>query len=341
MNATQKQIEVNTYPADPARPMHGVAPFRLMSGRGIVDARGRVIATVRADSVMDAKGYAIRDRHNAFTPIEADDNAHGIAAALNIAHGMRDAIRAAVATIDACGSISETTLDMLRKYGDGGRLECARAESSSDEFRADGRELIDTGDGAQPYDVIRTQGEEWAAFAPPEWSARVVDALNGSHAMAEALREIRNLQAFAMTDARGMRGDNGAELERIISGALALHDNSARLECVPRDPNVSPRVGDELPLNAPRLSLPEPRGDGTQAGDGFALVILSQDLATLCAEFGDVLGNVADMAPADVTGALVRTDGGEYVEVWTTDSARPYDLRTARYVCIAAPDGDA
>jgi hypothetical protein len=42
--------------------------------------------------------------------------------------------------------------------------------------------------------------------------------------LAEALREIRKLQAFAMTDERGMLGDNGEELEQIITDALAAYD---------------------------------------------------------------------------------------------------------------------
>lgn len=55
---------------------------------------------------------------------------------------------------------------------------------------------------------------------------RIVDCVNACEGIADpaglvaALREIRALQAFAMTDGRGMRGDNAIELERIIENAL-------------------------------------------------------------------------------------------------------------------------
>lgn len=91
MNANN--IEANSYAPDASRPLHGVAPFRLISGRGIVDARGRLVATVRGESFVDAKGYVIRDRHNGFKPIEADDNAHAVCAALNLSAKMRAGLR--------------------------------------------------------------------------------------------------------------------------------------------------------------------------------------------------------------------------------------------------------
>lgn len=54
----------------------------------------------------------------------------------------------------------------------------------------------------------------------PENAAYIILCVNNAPKMELALREIRKLQAYAMTDERGMRGDNGEELEAIIAKAL-------------------------------------------------------------------------------------------------------------------------
>lgn len=89
-------IEKNSVPADPSRKLTGTAPFRVIAGRGIVDAEGRVIANCQARRMLDNKGYVVeawRDGDAPIQPAEADDNAHGIAHALNVHDAMRAGLR--------------------------------------------------------------------------------------------------------------------------------------------------------------------------------------------------------------------------------------------------------
>lgn len=139
----------------------------------------------------------------------------------------------------------------------------------------------------------------------------------------------------ALLDGANLDADNRARLRMLADdldcGAVESPDAAA-----PRDPNTTPAVGDELPLNAPRLSAPEPRGDGTQIGAGLSLVLTSQDLRDLCARIdAETLASLG-VLPADVSGALVRYWDCDLVEAWITGSARPFDVRTARYTCVRA-----
>jgi hypothetical protein len=51
-------------------------------------------------------------------------------------------------------------------------------------------------------------------------AARIIQCVNAHDGLVSALCKVANLQAFAMTDERGMRGDNADELARIIADAL-------------------------------------------------------------------------------------------------------------------------
>lgn len=167
-------VEKNSVPADPSRKLTGTAPFRVIAGRGIVDAEGRVIAHCQARAVEE-DGITTWAPSAGFTFAEADDNAHGIAHVLNAhdamraglryileaanaasvgalhsdtfsaervaqwardamngmfpvgepptvtngpADALRDAMRAALDTLDACGSISDSQTAMLRAFAD-------------------------------------------------------------------------------------------------------------------------------------------------------------------------------------------------------------------------------
>jgi hypothetical protein len=95
-----KTIEANSVPADPCRAMTAALPLRVIAGRGLVDARGRIIATARCDGAMDAHGYIVHDADRGLTFTQADANAHAIAHALNNAPRLADALRDYVRTIE-------------------------------------------------------------------------------------------------------------------------------------------------------------------------------------------------------------------------------------------------
>lgn len=103
-----KTINAHSVPADGSRAFHGVAPFRVIAGRGIVDAHGRLVCTARCDGTMDAHGFIVHDPDGLkFT--DADDNAHGIAHALNVsphAASLAQALRACVKVLDDKGGTS-------------------------------------------------------------------------------------------------------------------------------------------------------------------------------------------------------------------------------------------
>lgn len=115
-----------------------------------------------------------------------------------------------------------------------------------------------------------------------------------------------------------------------VSDAHALRILADDLECGSRDPNVSPEPGDELPLSALRLPSTYPRG--------LELVIDSQDVQALVASLSDDEVGYAGLPMVDeISGALVRSEDGEHVEVWLTYSTRPFDTTVARYTCVLAP----
>lgn len=82
--------------------------------------------------------------------------------------------------------------------------------------------LSDT--GKQTLETLFRELQLGTTFRPNDvrhaWAhARMcIDAHDG---LVAALLKVANLQAFAMTDGRGMQGDNAKELNRIIGAALA------------------------------------------------------------------------------------------------------------------------
>ena len=91
---------IATYSVAPdSRRLVAAAPFRVIAGRGIVDACGRLIATAHARRMLDGSGYVVDAYENeqlaehhprALSPCDADGNAHAIAAALNAAHALQE-----------------------------------------------------------------------------------------------------------------------------------------------------------------------------------------------------------------------------------------------------------
>lgn len=80
----------SSYECDPSRARHILAltraPYVLLPGRGIVDACGRLICNVHARRVVDDLGH-VRETQGApaLAPHHADDMAHAVAYALNMA----------------------------------------------------------------------------------------------------------------------------------------------------------------------------------------------------------------------------------------------------------------
>lgn len=91
-------IESNTFAPDASRTLTATPPFRIMAGRGIVDACGRVILHCDARRIMGDDGYtrdayeseALADYNvHALSPTQADANVHAIAHILNTLHAAR------------------------------------------------------------------------------------------------------------------------------------------------------------------------------------------------------------------------------------------------------------
>jgi hypothetical protein len=195
-------IEKNSVPADASRPLTATLPLRVIAGRGIVDAQGRVIANCQARMLLN--GIPEWSPTAGYTFAEADDNAHGIAAMLN-AHAdvcnANDAMRAGLRYI----------------------LEAANAASV----------------GALHSDTFNAERvAQWARDALQGMAPCGEPPTSAADKLAGALLEIRELQQFAMTDSRGMRGDNGTELEGIISGAIAEYESSKGNTTQPMASNV-------------------------------------------------------------------------------------------------------
>ena len=79
-------IEINSYAPDPLRDtLHVVGPFRIIAGRGIIDASGRIIARCIAGETMEPSGMVREWRagRGDLSACCADDHAHAIAGMLN------------------------------------------------------------------------------------------------------------------------------------------------------------------------------------------------------------------------------------------------------------------
>ena len=57
---------------------------------------------------------------------------------------------------------------------------------------------------------------------------------------------------------------------------------------------------------------------GDITGEDYMLILDSQDLESL--------HHSVPTCPDEMTGALVIVDDGDYVEVWATESSRPYSV---------------
>jgi hypothetical protein len=92
----------NSVTPDATRAATIAYPLRVISGRGLVDACGRVILRAHARQLLTADGgtpYS-SEADGALSPCEADANAHAIAHTLNNAELMRQALQAYVLTLD-------------------------------------------------------------------------------------------------------------------------------------------------------------------------------------------------------------------------------------------------
>jgi hypothetical protein len=123
-----KTINAHSVPADASRALHGVAPFRVIAGRGIVDAHGRLVCTARCGGTMDAHGFIVRDP-DGLTFTDADDNAHAIAHALNDADSLAQALRACVKVLDDKGGTSPQ--DWMDAFNTGRELLAAYDKGSN------------------------------------------------------------------------------------------------------------------------------------------------------------------------------------------------------------------
>jgi hypothetical protein len=312
MNTNAKAINENSVSADPSRAFHGVAPFRVIAGRGIVDARGRLVATCKARALLDAKGYVV-DSHDGFSNVQGDDNTHGIAHALNIAamvpalvDGKPEALPERWRVTWEIDSDAATPEDAAR--------EAVNTFRESDSWA----NVFDVRDASGATVRVDLQAGTTQPLAAP------ADAVSLDDVRA-AVRD-----AVDTIEARGSISDDALAMLARWSGAASPY-----LHASPRDPNASPRVGDELPLNAPRLCDPEPRGDGTQCR---LYIVQGNDMAELTRDVRGLVADIMHAKPADITGALVRIEDGGLAELWLTESARPFDLRTARYTCVVAPE---
>jgi ABC-type uncharacterized transport system ATPase subunit len=87
----------DSWAPDTSRALGSVGPFRVASGRAIVDTRGRVVAMATTGAQWDemtGRAFLVAD---AIGAAEADNNAHAIAHALNvssIAPRLAEALRA-------------------------------------------------------------------------------------------------------------------------------------------------------------------------------------------------------------------------------------------------------
>lgn len=76
----------------------------------------------------------------------------------------------------------DTDRDTLHGMRDGLRTILAEydTQAATGVIRADGKELVghDWDNGPEAWDVIRDDGEQWLAYANPEFTARIVAALN-------------------------------------------------------------------------------------------------------------------------------------------------------------------
>jgi hypothetical protein len=144
-----------TVEPDASRTLTATPPFRVIAGRGIVDAHGRHVLTCNARRMVDDDGR-VRDGHewgesNVLTPTQANANVHAIAAMLN-AHAAlraeRDTLRRALANVmpyalsrvedmHACGApdVCVNTAHAVRCYAEASRVLGVRdGETLSDDL---------------------------------------------------------------------------------------------------------------------------------------------------------------------------------------------------------------
>jgi hypothetical protein len=98
---------------DASRKLTAALPLRVIAGRGLVDACGRLILNAHARRSVDDSGNACEasESDGALSPTQADANAHAVAHALNNAPRLADALRALRA---ACENAST-----LGRFADG------------------------------------------------------------------------------------------------------------------------------------------------------------------------------------------------------------------------------
>lgn len=100
MNTNREMIAANSIEPDATRRLHAVAPFRLIGGRAVIDANGRVVLRAVRGEILDCDAYTMHDdTAGAWTAVQGDDNAHAICAALNRADALAEALLSYVCAV--------------------------------------------------------------------------------------------------------------------------------------------------------------------------------------------------------------------------------------------------